>query len=76
MRRTLVDDSAKRLDCPVRGAAYQPIRDLLTRTWRHLNFFQYQAVLAGPRATGRLHGGREDLAGQRAVDTEPLSGVG
>ncbi|EQD55269.1 transposase IS204/IS1001/IS1096/IS1165 family protein, partial [mine drainage metagenome] len=26
-------------------AADQPIHDRLTRSWRHLNFFQYQAVL-------------------------------
>ena len=34
-----------RLDCPACGAADQPIHDRLVRSWRHLNFFQYQAVL-------------------------------
>ena len=40
-----IDNTAKRLDCPTCGAADQPIHDRLTRSWRHLNFFQYQAVL-------------------------------
>ena len=40
-----IDNSAKRFDCPVCGAAEQPIHDRLSRTWRHLNFFQYQAEL-------------------------------
>ncbi|EQD26991.1 transposase, IS204/IS1001/IS1096/IS1165 family protein, partial [mine drainage metagenome] len=33
------------MDCPACGAADQPIHDRQPRTWRHLNFFQYQAVL-------------------------------
>ena len=40
-----IDNTAKRLDCPACGAADQPIHDRQPRTWRHLNFFQYQAVL-------------------------------
>uniref|UniRef100_UPI0023F36B44 transposase family protein n=1 Tax=Metallibacterium scheffleri TaxID=993689 RepID=UPI0023F36B44 len=40
-----IDNTAKRLACPACGAADQPIHDRLPRTWRHLNFFQYQAVL-------------------------------
>jgi len=40
-----IDNTATRLDCPACGAADQPIHDRLSRSWRHLNFFQYQAVL-------------------------------
>ncbi len=40
-----IDNTAKRLACPACGAADQPIHDRLPRTWRHLNFFQYKAVL-------------------------------
>ncbi len=40
-----IDNPAKLLDCPACGAAEQPIHDRLSRTWRHLNFFQYQAEL-------------------------------
>jgi transposase len=34
---------APRLACPACGAAEQPIHDFKARSWRHLNFFQYQA---------------------------------
>ena len=34
-----------RFTCPHCGAAQQPVHDTLTRAWRHLNFFQYQAYL-------------------------------
>lgn len=40
-----IDNTAQRLACPACGAAEQPIHDRLPRSWRHLNFFQYQAVL-------------------------------
>jgi transposase len=40
-----IDNTPKRLDCPACGAADQPIHDRLPRSWRHLNFFQYQAIL-------------------------------
>lgn len=40
-----IDNTAKRLACPACGAADQPIHDRLPRTWRHLNFFQFKAVL-------------------------------
>jgi len=40
-----IDNTAQRLACPACGAAEQPIHDRLARSWRHLNFFQYQAVL-------------------------------
>lgn len=40
-----IDNTAQRLVCPACGAADQPVHDRLPRTWRHLNFFQYQAVL-------------------------------
>lgn len=41
-----IDNTAKRLPCPACGAADQPIHDRQPRTWRHLNFFQYKAVLS------------------------------
>ena len=37
--------SAKRLACPSCGAADQPIHDRNRRSWRHLDFFQYEAWL-------------------------------
>lgn len=40
----IVND-AKRMACPACGAAEQPIHDRVSRRWRHLNFFQYQALL-------------------------------
>lgn len=40
-----IENTAKRLTCPACGAAEQPIHDRLQRSWRHLNFFQYQALL-------------------------------
>ena len=39
---------AARGDCPACQATSQPIHDRLERTWRHLNFFQYQAYLHAP----------------------------
>ncbi len=38
-----IDNPARRLDCPACGAAEPPIHDRSSRTWRPLNFFQYQA---------------------------------
>lgn len=40
-----IDNTAQRLQCAACGAPDQPIHDRLSRSWRHLNFFQYQAVL-------------------------------
>lgn len=37
--------AAKRLACPVCGAAEQGIHDRVERSWRHLDFFQYEAWL-------------------------------
>ena len=34
-----------RFTCPHCGARQQSVHDTLTRAWRHLNFFQYQANL-------------------------------
>lgn len=34
-----------RFACPACGAQAQPVHDTLERTWRHLNFFQYQAYI-------------------------------
>ena len=31
--------------CPACGAAAQPLHDRLARSWRHLDFFQYEAYL-------------------------------
>lgn len=36
---------AKRLTCPVCGAAEQGVHDRVRRDWRHLDFFQYEAWL-------------------------------
>lgn len=33
------------LDCPTCGAAAQPVHDRLRRSWRHLDFFQFEAWL-------------------------------
>lgn len=47
--------------CPACGAEGQPVHDTLRRSWRHLNFFQYEAYLhaAVPRtkcdACGKVH---------------------
>jgi len=35
----------KRLACPACGAATQPVHDRLRRSWRHLDFFQFEAWL-------------------------------
>jgi len=40
-----VENMANRLACPACGAQDQPIHDRLPRTWQHLNFFQYKAVI-------------------------------
>jgi transposase len=40
--------SGNRLTCPACQADNQPIHDRLERSWRHLNFFQYQAFLHAP----------------------------
>jgi transposase len=34
-----------RFACPQCGAAHQPVHDTLERSWRHLNFFQFQAYI-------------------------------
>lgn len=34
-----------RFTCPHCGAEHQPVHDTRERTWRHLNFFQYQAYI-------------------------------
>lgn len=36
---------AKRMACPACGAANQGIHDRVARSWRHLDFFQYEAWL-------------------------------
>ena len=40
-----VENTAKRLTCPACGAADQPIHDRLPRSWQHLHFFQYRAII-------------------------------
>jgi transposase len=50
-----------RLACPACGAATQPVHDRLRRSWRHLDFFQFEAwlhcevprVACGPAARPR-----------------------
>jgi transposase len=37
--------STARLACPACGAAGQPVHDRLRRSWRHLDFFQFEAWL-------------------------------
>lgn len=37
--------SGAKFACPECGAAEQSVHDTRTRTWRHLNFFQYQAFI-------------------------------
>ena len=39
---------AKRLACPACGATEQGIHDRTTKSWRHLDFFQYEAWLHAP----------------------------
>ena len=39
---------ARHLACPACGAEHQPVHDRLTRSWRHLDFFQYEAWLHCP----------------------------
>jgi len=34
-----------RFACPPCGADHQPVHDTLERSWRHLNFFQFQAYI-------------------------------
>ncbi len=34
-----------RFPCPVCGAPEQPVHDTQQRTWRHLNFFQYETYI-------------------------------
>lgn len=40
-----VENTAKRLPCPACGASDQPIYDRLERSWEHLHFFQYKALI-------------------------------
>jgi len=39
---------AKRLSCPHCASADQPIHDRVNKSWRHLDFFQYEAWLHAP----------------------------
>jgi len=36
---------AKRMNCPIRGSAAQSFHDSVSRDWRHLGFFQFEAWL-------------------------------
>ena len=40
-----VSCSGKLLSCPACGAGSQPVHDRLRRSWRHLDFFQFEAWL-------------------------------
>ena len=43
-----VASQAKRLSCPSCGACDQAIHDRVRRSWRHLDFFQFEAWLHAP----------------------------
>jgi len=45
--------AANQLGCPVRGEADQPVHDRKKRSWQHLHFFQYKALIhtRSPRIT-------------------------
>ena len=43
-----VASQAKRLSCPGCGASDQAIHDRVRRSWRHLDFFQFEAWLHAP----------------------------
>jgi transposase len=59
------------LACPACGAATQPVHDRLRRSWRHLDFFQFEAWLHCdvPRVACGL---RQDHAGGRALGAPGL----
>ena len=44
--------SAALLACPACGAPSQPVHDRLRRSWRHLDFFQFEAWLHADRQGG------------------------
>lgn len=46
----------KALTCPACGAAAQPVHDRLRRSWRHLDFFQFEAWLQWPVAAAARPG--------------------
>jgi transposase len=50
---TVAFTTGARFACPHCGAEHQPVHDTRERTWRHLNFFQYQAYIHAkvPRVT-------------------------
>ncbi len=39
---------SNRLDCPACAGLNQPIHDRVQRTWQHLHFFQFKAILHAP----------------------------
>ena len=40
-----VEHTGKRVPCPACGAVHQPVHDRVRRSWRHLDFFQFEAWL-------------------------------
>jgi len=40
-----VEHTGKREPCPACGAVHQPVHDRVRRSWRHLDFFQFEAWL-------------------------------
>ena len=38
-----VEHTGKREPCPACGAVHQPVHDRVRRSWRHLDFFQFEA---------------------------------
>jgi hypothetical protein len=62
-----VSCSGALLNCPACDNASQPVHDRLRRSWRHLDFFQFEAWAARRRAAGGLLRLRQDHPAQRAV---------
>ena len=67
---------AKLLACPHRGVANQRIHDRLRRSWRHLDFFQFEAWLHAdmPRVACTGFGNR--ATGSRATRRQRATGSG
>ena len=63
-------DRGARFPCPAGGCAHDgcPVHDTADKTWRHLDFFQHQGVVACPAAAGALSRAR-GAADQRVLGT-------
>ena len=56
---------AATLSCPSCGAAAQPVHDRLSRSWRHLDFFQFEAWLL--RISANVTGDFGNVTGLKPV---------